>query len=176
MTDQAPGGEQPCRSSSAPTVNRRYQSRNRVIVKAAPLPPNESERLAVLKSYAVLDTRAEPAFDELACLAARMFSTPIALIGFIDETREWFKSRRGLEQAELARDVSIGSHTLLEPQGLVVDDLAADERFSECPPAAGSPGVKSYAGVPLTTTAGVAIGAFGAFSSFAAASLRSLPI
>jgi len=158
MTDQAPGGELHCRNSSAQTVNRRYQSGNRVIVKSAPLPPNESERLAALKSYAVLDTQAEPAFDELTRLAARMFSTTIALIGFIDETREWFKSRCGLEHSEIPRDVSICSHTLLEPQGLVVDDVFTDERFSDCPLASGSPFVKSYAGIPLTTNDGVAIG------------------
>ena len=117
-------------------------------MKVAPLPPNESERLAVLRRYAVLDTAPEPAFDELTRLAAQICAAPIALITLIDGTRQWFKARMGIEVTEVARDVSFCSHTILLPDGLIVGDTAVDGRFADNPQVTASPSVRFYAGVP----------------------------
>ena len=129
-------------------------------MKVAPLPPNESERLAVLRRYAVLDTAPEPAFDELTRLAAQICAAPIALITLIDGTRQWFKARMGIEVTEVARDVSFCSHTILLPDGLIVGDTAVDGRFADNPQVTASPSVRFYAGVPLMTRDGFAVGTF----------------
>src|SRR5581483_9258163 len=79
----------------------------------APLPDNEPERLAVLRSLDVLDTPPEAAFDELTSLAAFVCQAPIALISLVDEHRQWFKSRLGWETPETPRNVSFCAHTIL---------------------------------------------------------------
>ena len=127
-------------------------------MKVAPLPPNESERLAALRRCAALDTASEPAFDELTSLAAQICATPIALITLIDGARQWFKSRVGVDETEVAREVSFCSHTILLLDGLVIADAAADERFADNPQVTASPSVRFYAGVPLVTRDGFAVG------------------
>src|SRR6516162_3561153 len=97
----------------------------------APLPENETERLAALRGLAILDTPPEPAYDELSSLAAFICQTPIALISLVDEDRQWFKSRVGWTAGETPRDVAFCAHTILGPNLLVVPDAGADERFAD---------------------------------------------
>ena len=123
-----------------------------------PLPPNEPERLQALQAYGLMDTPPEPVFDEVAALASYVFATPIALIGLIGEHRQWFKSRIGLDLAETHREHALCAHTILRPEGMVVPDALADPRFATNPMVLNPPRIRFYAGVPLTTREGHALG------------------
>jgi diguanylate cyclase (GGDEF)-like protein len=126
---------------------------------AAPLPKTEAERLAALRSYNVLDTSEEAAFDEIVALAARLTNTPISLVSLIDENRQWFKAHAGLEARETPRDQAFCAHAILDPNTpLVVPDARQDPRFADNPLVTGGPGIRFYAGVPLVNPEGHALG------------------
>jgi PAS domain S-box-containing protein len=127
-------------------------------MKAA-LPDNEAARLTALRSLEVLDTAPEAAFDELVALAAHICQTPIALISLVDEGRQWFKAKVGWGCCATPREVSFCAHTILEPDLFVVADAAADPRFADNPLVTSPPGVRFYAGAPLVTPDGHALGA-----------------
>ncbi len=124
----------------------------------AALPENESERLEALRRYEVLDTESEGKFDDLTLLARHICDTPIALISFVDAERQWFKSRIGLTTSQTPRAVSFCGHAILEEDVMVVPDAAADERFADNPMVTGEPGIRFYAGAPLLTSTGHALG------------------
>lgn len=126
---------------------------------SAPVPPNEVERLAVLRSYCVLDTPPEPMFDHLTRLAATMFNVPIVLISLIDECRQFFKSAVGLSVSETSRDISFCSYTLLSDQPLIVLDAQEDARFQGNPLVTGEPHIRFYGGVSILV-GGVKFGSF----------------
>jgi PAS domain S-box-containing protein len=125
---------------------------------SAPLAENESERLEALQRYEVLDTESEEKFDDLTLLAKHICDTPIALISFVDAERQWFKSRVGLTTAQTPRAISFCGHAILEEDVMVVPDAAADERFADNPMVTGAPGIRFYAGAPLLTSTGHALG------------------
>lgn len=127
-------------------------------MKIAPLPSNETERLIALRRYNVLDTQPEPAFDDLTRLAAQICGAPISLITLVDANRQWFKSHTGLETTETTRGVSFCSHTILQLDLLVVEDAGRDERFANNPWVVSEPAVRFYAGMPLVTADGFALG------------------
>ena len=127
-------------------------------MKTAPLPSNEPLRLAALRRYQILDTPPEPAFDDLARLAAQICQTPIAWIAFLDESRECFKSRIGLELSGADRSRSFSAHAILESEPFVVDDASSDPRFADHPLVTGEPGIRFLAAVPIVTPDGFALG------------------
>ena len=128
------------------------------IPMTAPAPHTEKKRLHVLWQYEVLDTVPEEVFDDLTELAARICEAPIALISLVDEHRQWFKSKVGVTVKETSRDISFCAHAI-EQEGLfIVPDATKDRRFANNPLVTSDPKIRFYAGAPLITPDGHAIG------------------
>jgi len=118
----------------------------------------ESDRLAALGSYRVLDTPPEPQFDDLVRVAARVCQTPIAIVNLIEDRRQWFKAEIGLGVREMPLDVSICSTAILQPGLFVVPDLTKDPRFNCNPLVTGEPRLRFYAGALLESPNGLPLG------------------
>ncbi len=119
----------------------------------------EQRRMEILRSYQLLDSPPEPAFDDIVQMASIMCDTPIALISLIDNDRQWFKARVGLEPQETPRDQAFCAHAILHPtQIMEVQDASKDDRFSGNPLVTGEPRIRFYAGAPLLSPSGVALG------------------
>ena len=121
-------------------------------------PDNEAQRQAALKEYHILDTEAEQAYDDITALAAYVCHAPIAMISLVDESRQWFKSKLGLNQRETPRDVAFCAHAILQTEPLIVKDALKDARFSDSALVTRSPHIRFYAGFPLASPEGFAIG------------------
>ena len=121
-------------------------------------PPDEPQRLEILRRLGLLDTLAEQALDDLTALAARACGTPQAMISLVDDNRQWFKSRYGTQICEGPRDLSFCGHAILGTALFMVPDAAADARFCDNPAVTGTPPVRFYAGAPLITPEGHALG------------------
>jgi GAF domain-containing protein len=119
---------------------------------------NEEERLAALHALGVLDSPEDPAFDAIVREAAAALNVPIALVSLVDENRQWFKARVGLEPQETSRSVSFCSHAIQSSGPMSVSDASKDERFADNPLVLGDPHIRFYAGIPLTTQTGWRVG------------------
>lgn len=133
-------------------------------MSASVIPPAEAraehERLEALYTLRLLDTPPEPRFDRLTRLAASLFEVPTALISLIDENRQWFKSRHGMELCETRREDAFCNHAIQMPSGsvMVVPDASKDPRFLDNPYVTGPAHVRFYAGAVLTTSSGHNLG------------------
>lgn len=122
------------------------------------MPAYEQERLFFVRSTGLLDTKASEAFDRITRLAASLLQVPMAAISIVDESRQWFKSRVGIDDAETARSDSFCTHTIEASNVLVVEDARLDPRFINNRMVTGAPGIRFYAGVPLQLPTGHTLG------------------
>jgi GAF domain-containing protein len=111
---------------------------------AAPLPPNETRRLAALRRLHLIDTAPEEKFDRITRLAARILNVPLAMITFVEEDRQFYKSAYGTDSKGTPRDVAFCSYTILDDKPLVVPDTLVDPRLSDNPFVVGDPKVRFY--------------------------------
>ncbi len=124
----------------------------------ARIPANEADRLEELRSYEILDTPDEAEYGDITFLAAQICETPVALISLVDRERQWFKSGVGLERRQTPRDVSFCAHAILDDKLMIVPDAAEDHRFRDNPLVTSEPKIRFYAGMPLVTPRGFALG------------------
>jgi diguanylate cyclase len=118
----------------------------------------EIKRVASLHALNILDTACDVEFDRITRLTSRVLQTPIALLSFIDNQRQWFKSCIGLDVTELTLEWSFCARTILTDEPLVISDATQDARFADNPLVSGSPHIRFYAGAPITTAEGYRIG------------------
>lgn len=121
--------------------------------------PTENKRLKALKSYHILDTAEERDFDDLTQLASQICGTAIALVSFVDDDRQWFKSHQGLDASQTPRSQSFCAHAIVSSDEImVVQDAGSDVRFLNNPLVTGDPNISFYAGVPLINEDGYKLG------------------
>jgi phosphoserine phosphatase RsbU/P len=125
---------------------------------AAPIPVDDTGRLADLHALGLLDTPSEERFDRITRLLTLVMRVPMAFISLVDADRQWFKSSCGLSTPETPRAVSFCGHAILSGQAMVVPDAAEDERFRDSPLVTGEPHIRFYAGHPLHGPGGHRVG------------------
>jgi signal transduction histidine kinase len=125
---------------------------------AAVIPHNEAERLKAVYDSELLDTDYEEDFNDIVQLASQICKVPISLITFIDENREWYKAKFGLNHTEGMRNVSFCSHAILNQDFFEIGDAQADKRFNAHPLVVSEPYIRYYGGIPLITSHGYTLG------------------
>ncbi|RRB02745.1 GAF domain-containing hybrid sensor histidine kinase/response regulator [Larkinella rosea] len=124
----------------------------------APIPDNDAQRLESLRQYFLLDTAPEAEYDRVSHIASQICQTPIAMVSLIDKDRQWVKSYFGLAVENIPREISLCAHTIVNVHPLIVEDTKMDHRFWDNPAVTGPPNIIFYAGVPLLSSEGFAIG------------------
>lgn len=127
-------------------------------MKTPPIPENESKRQEALAQYRILDTEPEQVFDDLTHIASLICQTPIALISLLDDYRQWFKSKVGIDANETSKEISFCGHAIQHQEILEVSNTLEDERFFDNPLVTSAPHIRFYAGVPLITSEGYPLG------------------
>jgi len=125
---------------------------------AAASPTSEAARVAALNRYAILDSEPEQSFDDLVTLAAHICDAPMAMLSLVDDHRQWFKSKLGVQVPETPRETSICAHAIQQGNLFIVPDTLQDERFRQNPLVTGEPHIRFYAGAPLINEDGFALG------------------
>ncbi|WP_022966147.1 ATP-binding protein [Denitrificimonas caeni] len=125
-----------------------------------PLEDTEAQRLAALRNLQILDTEADPAFDNLTQVAASLFNVPMVLVSLVDEHRQWFKSRIGILAPQLPRQDSFCSYAVQSDKLFIVENALLDPRFAHTPFVSGSPHIRFYAGMPIRSEDGFNVGTF----------------
>ncbi|MFI8719373.1 GAF domain-containing protein [Stenotrophomonas sp. NPDC077464] len=119
---------------------------------------NETERQRALDALHIVGSLPEPAYDDIVKVAAAVCGTPMALVSLVDRDRQWFKARAGLESVQTERNVAVCDHAIRQPTQLMeVGDLSQDARFADNPMLKDL-GARFYAGMPLVTEGGAAVG------------------
>jgi len=118
----------------------------------------EAARVAALDRYAILDSEPEQTFDDLVTLAAYICKTPIAMLSLVDDHRQWFKSRVGVQIRETPKETSFCAHAIQQEDLFIVPDTLKDPRFKENPMVTGEPHIRFYTGAPIINEDGFALG------------------
>lgn len=124
----------------------------------APIPASDAERLRALRELLILDTPPEERFDRIVEFAASEFDVPIVLISLVDEQRQWFKARVGVQACETSRDISFCGHAIVHSTLFEVGDATLDPRFADNPLVIGAPFIRFYIGAPLMLPSGATLG------------------
>jgi excisionase family DNA binding protein len=128
------------------------------VEEGVPVALNEGQRLMALERAGLVDTDPEDAFDRLTWLASQMLDAPISLLTLLTASRQWFKSRVGLDLPETPRSWAFCNHTIMQKEVFSIEDLSADPRFSNNPAVAGEPNFRFYAGAPVVDPDGFVVG------------------
>ena len=121
-------------------------------------PLDETQRLVSLHSLKILDTPEEARYDRITRMARRVFNVDICLVSLVDKSRQWFKSRQGLDACETGREISFCGHAILDRKPFIVENALEDERFADNPLVTGPPNIRFYAGCPIHSPDGFRIG------------------
>jgi two-component system, NtrC family, sensor kinase len=134
------------------------RGRSTEVAMASPVSNQEAARIAALDRYAILDTEPEQSFDDLVILASYVCKAPIAMLSLVDEDRQWFKSKVGVQIHETSRATSFCAHAIQQEDLFIVPDTHQDPRFKENPMVVAEPNIRFYAGAPLINEEGFALG------------------
>lgn len=121
-------------------------------------PPNEAERLQVLRRLQIIDGGLPPGLDRICSVAQHLFQVPVVLMVFLDEQAAWIKNGSQPGLAEAPRNLSFCNYTIMHDEVFVVNDAKADRRFADHPYVTASPPLRFYAGAPFITEPGIRIG------------------
>lgn len=127
-------------------------------MQPAPIPPDDAERLAALRRCGLLDTPPAECFDRITRSVATLLHAPMVAVSLVDQERQWFLSRVGLQATQTPRDISFCGHAVAERRLLRVPDTLHDPRFAGNPLVTGEPHIRAYLAVPLLDEAGHALG------------------